>query len=157
MARVIGDLTPADAPDTAEEITFGYFGADIRVHPEFGELVFNDWASEFGDLKPDDPKALQATKVLMRELVHPDDFDAFWTLARRHKQSSEDLSKVFAAVLEAMADRPTGRPFSSSPGPTSTAPSYAAASSLRVMDRLEAEGRPDLALVVARAQEALTG
>lgn len=158
MARVIGDFTPKlDEQTAAEEMTFGYFGATVRVSYDFGELVFTDWVEEFGSLGENDPKATQGTKALMRQVVHPDDFDMFWALAKAHKQNSEDLARVFQGVLEAFAERPTRQPSDSSAGQTSTPPSSAAVSSQRVIDRLEAQGRPDLAQFAVLAQEARTG
>jgi hypothetical protein len=152
MARSLGDFTPAQSEEP-EELSFGWFGATIRTGPEFGDAVFSDWAEEFTNLDEDDARAGYANKVLWRRLLHEDDFDAFWTATRTHQQTSEDLGRLFASLMAAMTGRPTSRPADSSAGPASTTGNSVAASSQRAIARLEAAGRPDLALAVVRAQE----
>lgn len=152
MPRSLGDFTPEQAEE-AEELSFGWFGATIRTGPEFGDAVFSDWAEEFTNLEEDDARAGYANKVLWRRLLHPDDFDAFWVSTRAHRQTSEDLGRLFAGLMAAMTGRPTSRPAGSSAGPASTTASSVDASSERAIARLEAQGRPDLALAVVRAQE----
>lgn len=157
MVRALGDFTPqTDETQAADEFTFGWFGMDVRVAYDFGELVFTDWVEEFGGLKETDPRSITSVKELMRRIVHPDDFVEFWRLAVAHKQTSDKLAGLFNSILEAVADRPTERPSSSSSGPPATAPSSGGGSSSRVVDRLNAAGRPDLALAVVKAQEALS-
>jgi hypothetical protein len=161
---VLGDFTPAPAAgDTSEPLSFGWYGTQVRVHPEYGELTFLDFVEEVGDLSEDDPRALASAKSLMRQVVHPDDFDGFWRLARIHVKSQGQLAELNNQILAALAERPTGRPGDSSPGPTPTTPSSAgtsfgpgsdvSAASERAVAKLEAQGRPDLALVVVAAQE----
>lgn len=156
-SRLLGDFTPEGTEGPQEDVSFGWFGATIRISYDFGELVFTDWVEEFGGLAATDPKSIASVKTLMRRSLHPDDFEEFWRLAVAHRQTSEQLAELFNSILQVMAERPTVRLSGSSAGPPPTGPSYAADSPLRVMDRLEAEGRPDLALVVAQAQESLAG
>lgn len=159
MPRVLGDFTPKDAAEQGveDEVAFGWFGTQVRISHDFGELVFTDWVEEFGTLKETDPRSIGSVKALMRRTIHPDDFEEFWRLAVAHRQNSEDLAGLFQSILASVTERPTKRPSSSSDGPVPTGPSYAAGSPLRVVDRLEAQGRPDLALAVVKAQEHLTG
>ncbi len=169
-SRLLGDFTPEASPEQ-EDLSFGWFGATIRIGPEFGDIVFADWAEEFTQIDDDDPRAGYANKVLWQRLIHPDDFAEFWRLAREHRQGTAQLARLFrsleTALVEAETDRPTTRPGDSSPGPK-TAPGNSMATSFgpgsdvsaaaeRAAARLEAQGRPDLALVVERAQEARTG
>lgn len=165
----LGDLTPTDADDLVELFTFDFFGTTVRIHPDYAELTFLDFVEEASSVDESDPRAVLLVKNLMRALVHPDDFAAFWDTARRRRQSQKQLAELNNHVLAALAERPTSRPGDSSPGPTSTTPSSAAVSSLpgtarpaaqaaedaatdRAIARLEAQGRPDLALVVDVAQ-----
>lgn len=158
MARVVGDFTPRREVGTAaEELAFGYFGETIRISYDFGEAAFVDWVDEYGQLGENDVKGMLATKRLMEQVVHPDDFEMFWRLARANKQTSVDLAGVFKAALEAMSERPTSRPSDSSDGPATTVPSSAGGSSQRVIDRFEAAGRPDLVAFVELAQAGATG
>lgn len=152
MARSLGDFTP-EAIDESEELSFGWFGATIRTGPEFGDAVFSDWAEEFTNLKEDDARAGYANKVLWRQLLHAEDFEEFWRLTRVHRQTSEDLGRLFAGLMAEITGRPTRRPADSSAGPASTTPNSADISSERAIARLEAQGRPDLALAVVRARE----
>lgn len=152
MSR-LGDFGQAvEAP--AEPDTFGWFGVDVRVAEDFGELVFTDWVEEFGAVDEGDPKAVTATKQLMRRLVHQDDFESFWRLAVKNRQGSADLARLMQQVIEAVSARPTQSPTGSSGGRVSTVPSSKVGSSSPVIDRLEAAGRADLALVHVQAAEA---
>lgn len=152
MAR-IGDFTP-ESTEQGQDFSFGYFGTEMRVHPDFGELVFTDWADEFGSLPESDPRSVTATKSLMRNVVHPDDFAEFWRLARVNRQSSEDLARVFQLVLEAVTDRPTVPRSVSSIGDGRTRQNSADDSYSRAIARFETEGRPDLALIVDHSRRA---
>src|SRR5664279_5449544 len=132
-----------------EDDSFGYYGADVRVHPEFGELVFSGWVGEFGALDEDDTasvvKGATAAQVLMSRVIHADDFDTFWKLTLKNRQTTVDLMGLVSKIVEAQADRPTKQSSDSSAGQKRTRASSKAASSS--VARLEAEGRPDLALI----------
>lgn len=134
--------------------SFGWFGTQVRVADTFGELVFSDWGEEFGGLDESDPKAFTAVKNLLRRTVHVEDFEEFWQLAVANHQTTENLLALIKAILEAQTERPTQQPAVSSAGPVTIGPSSAAVSSSPVVRRLEASGRPDLALVHVQAQEA---
>lgn len=150
-------VVPAESHASDETDSFDYFGADVRVHPEFGELTVFDWAEDVGALDSEDPRAAAAVKSLMRRVVHPADFEVFWALALQHRQTNDELAKLMSAIVEALTGRPTQRPSDSPAGRPSTVPNSVAAASMRAQQRLEAEGRPDLAVAVLRAREARTG
>lgn len=152
MTRRLGDFT--GELTEAEVLTFGYFGTEIRVNPAFGELDVFDFMEEASSLDENDPAAMTLIKRSLRACVHEDDFDQFWKLARRNRQTSADLTQIFRQVLEAVTDRPTQQPSDSSDGPVSIGTKSTGGSSSAVVRRLEAQGRPDLALAVVRAQEA---
>lgn len=155
MSR-LGDF--GQAPEQpVEPDTFGWFGMEVRVQPEFGELYFLDWVEEFASVDENDPKAMGAVKRFAQGMVHGDDFAEFWRLAQRNRQTVEDISKVVNAVLEAVTGRPTKQPSDSSDGRPVIATSSKVGSFGQVIERLETSGRPDLALVHVQAAERRAG
>lgn len=154
----MGDLgsfgTPKPPVDVDLIDSFDYFGERVRVNPVFGELDlvdFFDTASRIDDA--DTAQAMAALKGVFRDCILPDDFDTFWSTAKRERQGVEDLMQVVMAVVEAVADRPTVRPSDSSDGPSDTSGTSVADSSSRVVRRLEQDGRPSIALMVQQAQD----
>ena len=136
------------------DVTFGYFGTVLRVNPELSELELVEFMDRAQQVGENDPRAVTMLKDYLRSLVHPDDFDRFWELARRYRQTQQDLGALTQTLMAAAAGRPTGLPSDSSAGQSSTAPSSRDGSSLRVIRQLESQGRSDIALAVVRAQEA---
>jgi hypothetical protein len=147
----LGDLSP----DVEEiDLTFGWYGETIRVNPTMSELEFIDFTERAMKIAADTPEAVTVMKDQFRGFIHPDDFDAFWDLSRRHRVGIDRLGQVMRTVVEATAGRPTGLPSDSSAGQHSTAASSRADSSLRVINRLDDDGRPDLAMAVVMRREA---
>jgi hypothetical protein len=145
----LGELGQARAPS---EETFGWFGTQMRVHPDLSDAAMVDAADAAETITDlDGAAALRLVKKFLREVVHPEDFDQFWTIGRANRQSVEDFSTVAATLIEAVTGRPTQRPAGSSAGPGATAPNFADDSYSRVMRRLD--GRPDLQLMVLEARE----
>jgi hypothetical protein len=120
---------------------------------------------------PDMADEMEAMSI-MYELVRSCITDEAWPEFEDHANAvgagTSDLQHVIAQAVAARAGRPT-QPSSGSPGGRSTtAPSSAGTSSapgssipyvqgdIRVQRLKEAQGRPDLALVVQRAREAST-
>ena len=141
--------------------TFGWFGATIRVHPDLSDLAFLDLipTMEMGGADMTTDFALvaglvDAVKAMATALVHPEDFDEFWGLAKKNRQTMEDIADLGAQLIEATTDRPTGLPSDSSDGQQATGTSSTGDSSSRALRLLEDRGRPDLAVAVLRAQEA---
>ncbi len=128
-----------------------FFGETIRLAEEPSQTAMMDFAEvASGELSP--LEAMAATKTVIKACVHPDDWQRFWSLARKHNADTErDLMPVVVAVFEMETDRPTQRPSDSSDGPRPTAPSSTAGSSL-LEERLRA--RPDLMVIVEDAQAA---
>jgi hypothetical protein len=159
----LGELGIDRAPASA---TFGWFGATIRVAPDLSELVMIDLMERGREIElmaGDDPtkvppEAMTIIKDVLREFVHPDDFEAFWVAARRHGQNSQDLMTLTWRLLTKLTDRPTGQPSDSSAGLPETR-ATSAAGSLRtqaapfIAEETQA-GRPDRALQIVRAVEA---
>lgn len=97
-----------------------------------------------------DGKCCQDRRVIERE------FDRFLDIATAARWDDEEIMGVVGAVMEALSNRPTGRPTAASGGPSSTPPSFEDASSLRAQRRLEESGRPDLAVAVLRHRQYAT-
>lgn len=152
MAKLGSYGEPADRP--AEQDTFDYFGTEIRVNDLAGETALVDLIEEAGHLDEQDPRGITATKDFLREIVHADDFDTFWDLGRKHRQSVAQMMEVAMSIVEQLTDLPTERSSGSRTGPSATGPSSTADSYSRKRAQLEAEGRPDLALVYLDAEEA---
>lgn len=115
-----------DEPPDDDPTTFDYFGTVVRTDPDLSELDLADFF-EFADgiaaVDTTDLKAMGSAlgqvKQLLRTAIHPDDFNGFWRTARANRQELTDLFGVYMAVVEAQADRPTGRPADSTSGPPS--------------------------------------
>lgn len=149
------------AAETSEDTTVPYFGAEFRLHPEFGEGTFVDWMEEHGELDVDDPKnnvkLTLASKRLMRAVIHPDDFDRFWSHAKHHKQGSERLVAFVDFLIGQVTGRPTNAPSDSSPGRETTASGSRPVSTLRELAQGPLSGRPDLLDAAAQRLEAQGG
>lgn len=143
----IGDFG-TEPPPAEEDITFGYFGRQMRAHPELCELDMVEFMSAAGNQSATDA----LVKTLAWMCVHPDDFHEFWTLARRMKQRSDDIFILCQKLIEVIAERPTGRSSDSSDGPSSTARS-SGGDDFSVAMAANA-GRPDRQLAIVRAHEA---
>jgi hypothetical protein len=136
------------------EDTFGFFEHTLRVNPGFGELELADFLEAAAVVDEDNATASMALlKNVMRAAVHPEDFDTFWTTAKRERQGIADLMGILIALVEAVTDRPTERPSDSSDGPQQTSLGSVANSSSQVIRRLEVEGRPSIALMVRQAED----
>lgn len=143
----LGDFGRAREP--LEDASFGWFGADIRVHPDVSNLVWVDTfgrqdESTFGD-------KMRAIRGVVDVVVHPADVEEFWRLARENRQTQDDVLRVAFDVVGALAERPTLRPSDSSDGSPPTEVSSTASPSGRAALRL-LEGRPDLQVAVRRAE-----
>lgn len=90
---------------------------------------------------------------LLDAVVRPEDHKRFDQVCDRECPDDEQLIEFAMEAVQKIAARPTGRPSDSSDGPRTTSTSSAGDSSSPVIARLEERGRPDLALIVAQAQE----
>ncbi len=144
--------------EEVEPDTFDYFGTTVRANPAMSDLDMADFMEVAVGIDLDNPKqairAVAQVKKLLRAHIHPDDFAGFWKTARANRQSLTDLMQIIAAVAEAAAGRPTGRPSASTDGPQPTP-----GSSPTVRDIFGPElarhhpGRPDLQLAALRTIE----
>lgn len=148
----LGSLGTSREPDA---LTFDYFDeTPIAASPSLTDLDYLDFMEEAENVAVTTAKGRRFVKDLARLCIAPEDFDRFWSLAKKHRQSQTDVFDTLMQVVEAATARPTGQPSESSDGQQPTARRSAGGSS-SVTEQLA--GRPDLQLVVAAAQEALAG
>lgn len=94
--------------------------------------------------------------------VVENEFERWLDAATASRADSDEMLEVVGLVVSALSERPTGKPSASLAGLPATKPNTAAGSSAgsvseRVQQRLEAQGRPDLALAVVRSRQAVAG
>lgn len=148
----IGDFGTARPGISA---SFGWFGEEVRVHPDLSDLSFIDALRKAQEAGADEggDGAINAVYDMAGVVVHPEDHERFWTTARANRQTLEDIANLATALIEALTARPTKLPSDSSGGQPPTEPSSTDDSFSEAMAALE--GRPDLQLVVRRRQEYL--
>lgn len=148
--------------------TFGWYGEDIRVNPDFSPLDMIDLAEEVAAAQqesgPGQISFGMATMVKkqIRLLIHPGDFDTFWSVAKAKRITPETLMEVMTKVMEYISGRPTVPHSDSSDGRSTTTTtsesirnepvSPLTALDVRVAER-EMEGRPDLRLALVNIAE----
>lgn len=131
------------------DLTFGYFGVKIRVNPTLSEFVMVEFMDQASRVDENDPRAVTMTKDFIRALIHEDDFEEFWKIARSRRQGSTDIQKMAAKILESVSGRPTGLPSDSASGQPETIVNLKDDSYERAMQARE--GRPDLQLAIVQA------
>lgn len=128
------------------DLEFGWCGERFRVHPDATDLGFMEFMAQAqGTELPEDLDAesiaadpskaaamvnrmTQATTMMhrfIRDQIHPEDWDRFWTVAKAHRQQTSDLMRLSHNLTAAIARFPTGQ----SSGSASTPPSVSKKSS----------------------------
>ena len=157
MGRDLGELgVPHERPE--EPDTFLWFGRRFRVHPHFSDLRVVDFMNTAANVDESNAVAsIAALKGFYEGLVDPADYAEFWQVSLDNGQGTHDLIALAKALTEAAAsdplvgdepDRPTPRRTDSSPGRRKTGRKSRVTSSHKVMRRMEADGRADLAQIV---------
>lgn len=158
--RHLGDLGTVRE---VEEITFGWFGATIRTNPESaGELEMIEFMNKAAAIEVDEDTdladavgAMDTVLGFLQPQIHPDDWDEFWALAKRNRQTVEDLMTVAMKLVEVASGFPSGRPSASPAGRSHTGRKSKGGSSSPATRALSlVRGRPDLQAAIVSAQEA---
>lgn len=131
-----------------------FFGETFDLPERFNMRLF----TRFGTLaqKGMDSSDIESVAMIDRlidQSVRPEDVARFDEVCDRERPDFEELMEFVMGVVAEVTERPTKRPSDSSDGPTSTKDSSSDVSSLPVIARLEQSGRPDLALMVTKAQD----
>lgn len=149
-----GDTPAGDEPEYG---VVGYYGTDIRVvlDPISLELAFEEFMDVASGLEGvDDPRSFAVVRQFLRLMIHPDDFNTFWRLVRTNRQDTTRQMEFGKWLMEELSGHPIVQQSGSAPGLLGTLPNSGDDASSRVQERLEAQGRPDLALVVVNHREA---
>lgn len=100
-----------------------------------------------------DMEAVALVDRLIDQCLRPEDAERFETVCDRERPDFDELMQFVVDAIGEVTERPTVRPSESSDGPTTMQGSSPADSSSPVIARLEQAGRPDLALMVTKAQD----
>ena len=130
-----------------------FCGEKFQTVDAVGDFALMEFAEAAERVDSESLASMAAIMRLLAAAVVPEDWTRFQAVARKNRASIEQCMAIVMEVFERDTDRPTGRPADSSAGPLITEPKSADASS-SVVTRLAAQGRPDLALIAVRAQEA---
>lgn len=144
-------LTVQPEPTTVE---FG--GEQFRTADRIGLMPLMRFAKiAKAGVDADDLEGLTSLYDLLEQCIHVDEWARFEKVADDTRAQGDELMKVVGDVFAALSARPTSLPSDSSAGQTSTPPkSVVDSSSQVVVQRLEDQGRPDLANIVLMAQKA---
>lgn len=157
--RHLGDLGTVRG---VEELTFGWFGATIRTNPEAApELEMIEFMNKAATIEVDENTdladavgAMDTVLGFLQPLIHRDDWDQFWALAKCNRQTVEDLMTVAMRLVEVASGFPSGRPSASPVGRSRTKQKSKAGSSSPATRALSlVRGRPDLQAAIVSAQE----
>ena len=148
LSKIMEQITPA----ASDVFTFDWFGEEIRVAEDASDTIYVDFVAQVGHLDGHDPAAAIAVKGFMQEMIHPDDFDRFWSLGRKHRISTDGLSQVIYSIIEQISGLPTQQPTDSRGGLRVIDSNSMAGDYKAVREALEEEGRSDLSLIYLEAE-----
>lgn len=153
----------------AIDLDLDWFEATIRVNPSACTAAMVEFLAEAGAVDQDDEiRGSQIIMRLLREVIHPEDFDLFWKIAKRERQDPQtDLVPMANAIMEAVTDFPTPPSSASADGPSTTPPRSVAAVSLPAtapptpnltpstadLALRQLHGRPDLQEFIVQAEQ----
>lgn len=136
-----------------------FCGEKFRVADKVGAMPIMRFAKiAKAGVDANELDGLAALYDVLEQCIHPSDWYRFEQHADAQHADGEQLLAVVQEAFTLMAQRPTQRSSDSSDGPQTIEPPSTAVSSSpdSVIDRLNGQGRPDLALVVRRRQESLS-
>jgi uncharacterized protein with von Willebrand factor type A (vWA) domain len=129
------------------------FGESFDVAERIGLMPMMRFAKAAkSGLDSADMDGLAAMYDLLEQCIAEKDWARFERAADRARADGDELMGVVTKVMELLAERPTPRSSDSSDGPSIIEPTSTVAGSSSVIDRLEKQGRPDLALLVTQAR-----
>lgn len=85
----------------------------FRIDLDTGLMPLMEWAAANDSENPENAPQLAALFYLLKDVVHPDDWDAFRKHARDSRAKGPDFVKFQNAAAEAIAAVPTEQPASS--------------------------------------------
>lgn len=109
-----------------------FLGESFRLGESVGLMPLMKFAHAANSgLDSDDMAGLAALYALVRDTVHPEDWDRFERLAIEKHAEGEELMEFVGKAIEAISARPTRRRSVSSAGASSTSPSSTGTSSVK--------------------------
>ena len=139
----------------SDDLTVEFAGEEFAMADRIGLMPLMRFAKTAkAGADTQDLDGLVAMYDLLEQCIDPADWPRFQETANRERADGEQLMAVVGKVFQALAARPTRRSSDSSDGPTTTPANSAGDFSSQVVERLEQQGRPDLALVVEMANSA---
>lgn len=147
---------------TAQTEVVNLLGADFHIAEKVGLMPVMRFATVAqSGVDANEMEALAAMHELLRQCIHPEEWGRFQKHATDVAADGDQLMECVSAVMVIVGARPTGRSSDSSGGPRIIEPSSEVVSSSpatdRVVEKFNANGRPDLALLVRKREESLTG
>jgi hypothetical protein len=146
--------SPHDPPATR---TLVFAGESFTVADRIGLMPLMRFAVLAKDgVDIDDMEGLVAVYDLLRQCITDEDWPRFEAHASRARAGEDELLQVVKDAIELITAHPTRRPSDSSAGQLSTSGPSADGSGSPVtslIERLEREGRPSIAYMVAQAQD----
>ena len=85
-------------------------GKFFKVDTEQGLMPLMEWAAANDTADPQNGPQLAALFYMLRDIVHPDDWDEFRIHAKLHKAKGPDFLKFQEAAAEVIAAVPTAQP-----------------------------------------------
>lgn len=142
----------------AVDLDFLWFGETMRVAPDAGDLSLVEFMEVAEQVDENNVvEAMRLTKSFLKGQVDERDWPRLMELAKQNHQQFEDLMELSKAIIEAVANLPTGRSSGSSAGRPSTAQKSKGGSSSMEADVTEAlaimKGRPDLKMILWEADQ----
>lgn len=148
----------ADRQGQAFEVgppTLTFEGRQFQLAQKVGLMPLMAFAHLAKDgVDANDMAGLAATYALLRSVIADEAWPAFEDHASLVRADGDDLMAVVTQAIEIISARPTVRPSDSSVGPVIVSEHSAVDSSSAVIHRLEAEGRPSIALMVRQREQA---
>lgn len=129
-----------------------FYGEKFTLVEKVGDYALMEFAESAERVDSESLAGLAAIMRLLKAAIPEADWPRFQATARKNRASVDVCMELVMVLFEQEAARPTGRPSDSSGGPRIIEPNFTGGSSSPVIDRLN--GRPDLQLMVLRAQEA---
>lgn len=158
MTRDLGTFGEERA---AHDAAFTFVGERFRVHPDLTDLTLFDFMEraqgiDVDENNPDPETEKEAMDLVLGQLtglVHPEDWRRFLAHSISKRQQYVDLMVLMKGLVEALGKDRTSRRSDSRGGRKRDREKSKRSSSGRVIRRLEQQGRPDLAAVVAMARD----
>lgn len=101
------------ATETTEGISAPIKGRSFRLSEGIGLMPLMEWAASADEVDGTNSTRLASFFRVLRDLVHPDDWNAFRAYTREQKCSDADFIAFQNAAFEAIAARPTQEPAAS--------------------------------------------